>query len=142
MKKAEGLFRTKQKIFCRFWPESELSQLNRNLRRYNLASEDILYLSERALFYNRASGGLYDPRVIGILEQIGYEKDFHAADFSKMKIHGNFDRIKNGLDSDLKIKGDKIFFGRRMDFSGIAKGYITDCAANFLKKQRLEKFFG
>src|SRR4030042_1244541 len=71
----ESLYRAKQKIFCRFWPESELSQLNKNLKRFNKASQDILYLAGRALFYWQASGGLYDPRVIEILEKNGSQKD-------------------------------------------------------------------
>jgi len=140
LKTLENLYCAKQKIFCRFSPESELSQLNKSLNKFNGASQDILYLAERALFYNQASGELYDPRVIEILEKIGYQEDFRKADFSKVKIPANFDKIERDLSEDLKIKNSKIFFTRRMDFSGIAKGYITDCAAKFLKKQGWKNF--
>ena len=131
IEKTRDIFFIKQKIFCRFWLESELSQLNKNLKKFSRASHDILYLAERALFYNRVSSGLYDPRVIEVLEKIGYQRDFRKADFSKMKIPASFDKIKRNLNDDLKIKDKEIFFGCRMDFSGIAKGYITDWLRNF-----------
>ena len=57
-----------------------------------------------------------------------------------MKISENFDKIESDLNDNLKIKNGKIFFGRRMDFSGIAKGYITDLGAKFLKKRGWRNF--
>jgi thiamine biosynthesis lipoprotein len=134
------LFSAKEKIFSRFNPESELNRLNKNLGVCQKASPDILYLSRRALYYNKMSGGLYDPRIIEVLEQIGYNKDFKAKDFSKMDLPPVFSATKTGLSHDLKIEKDKVIFARRMDFSGIAKGYITDCAAEFLKKQGWKNF--
>lgn len=136
----ENIYRAKQKVFCRFNVESELSRLNQNLGKYNPASKDILYLAGRALFYNKISGGFYDPRVIEILEKIGYKKDFKKNDFSKTVAPGKLNGIKGDLPEDLKIKRNEIFFSRRMDFSGIAKGYITDCAAEFLKRQGWKNF--
>jgi thiamine biosynthesis lipoprotein len=44
------------------------------------------------------------------------------------------------LSDDLKVKGDAIFLGARMDFSGIAKGYITDQIVEFLTKQQWKNF--
>ncbi len=140
LKKIESLYEEKQKTFCRFWKKSELNKLNSNLGVFQKAQPDILYLAARALFYNKLSGGIYDPRVIGVLEKIGYGKDFGKTDFSKMDVPEKFEVMKEGLGEDLKIKGKKIFFGRRMDFSGIAKGYITDCAAKFLKSQGWKDF--
>lgn len=136
----KNIYFAKQRIFCRFNPGSELNRLNSNLGVFQKASPDILYLAQRAIFYNKLSGGLYDPRVIEILEKIGYQEDFQKTDFSKMKAPASFDRIKRDLSDDLKIKNGKIFFARRMDFSGIAKGYITDCAAKFLKNQGWKNF--
>jgi len=130
------IFLRKQKIFCRFNPASELSKLNKNIGVWRKASPDMLYLAGRALFYNRESGGLYDPRVIDVLENIGYKSE---------KLAGA--RIPRGfcgrrkLPADLKIKRDKIFFACRMDFTGIAKGYIIDQAAEFLKKKGWKNFF-
>jgi len=95
--KVKSIFSNKQKIFCRFNPESELSKLNKNIGAWQKASPDIIYLAARALFYNKISGGLYDPRVIEILEKIGYGKDFRKADFSKMKTPADFDKRRKNI---------------------------------------------
>ncbi|MFA5925922.1 MAG: FAD:protein FMN transferase [Parcubacteria group bacterium] len=136
----KDIYFTKQKIFCRFYGKSELNRLNSNLGSFQKALPDIVYLAKRALFYNKLSGGMYDPRVIEILEKIGYKKDFKKTDFSKMEMPENFDEIATPLSGDLKIREEKLFFARRMDFSGIAKGYITDCAAKFLKSRGWHDF--
>jgi FAD:protein FMN transferase len=136
----KNIYKEKQKIFCRFWKKSELNKLNSNLGVFQKAPPDILYLAKRALFYNGLSGGLYDPRVISVLEKIGYGKDFKQTDFSKMDMPPKFEIMKESLDKDLKIENEKIYFAKRMDFSGIAKGYITDCAAKLLKSRGWKNF--
>lgn len=136
----ENIYRAKQKIFCRFSAESELSRLNQNSGVFRKASPDILYLAGRALHYNKISGGLYDPRIIGVLEKIGYNKDFFQTDFKKAALPEKFSKIEGDLSRDLEVSGDTILFKKRMDFSGIAKGYITDRAAEFLKKRGWENF--
>ena len=136
LKKAKNIFFPKEKIFSRFDTKSELCRLNRNLGVWQKASPDMLYLAGRALFYYRESGGLYDPRIIDILENIGYKNKGLAAGKSILKSE-KFPK----LSADLKIKQNKIFFGHRMDFSGIAKGYIIDQAAEFLKKRGWKNFF-
>lgn len=138
--KAEKIFFQEQKIFDRFDPVSEISNLNNKLNHFNNASSDMLYLAGRALYYNKISDGLYDPRIIEILEKIGYDHDFRKKDFSKTEISSEFQPLKDSLSKDLKIKDNKIYFRRRMDFSGIAKGYITDLAAKFLKNTGWENF--
>jgi thiamine biosynthesis lipoprotein len=136
VRKAKEIFLSKQKIFSRFDSRSELSKLNRRLGIWQKASSDIAYLAKRALFYNRESGGLYDPRIIDVLENIGYKNK------SAANVHSNIPAKKTkSLSVDLKIKQNRVFFGRRMDFSGIAKGYIIDQAADFLKKNGWKNFF-
>ena len=134
------IYLAKQKIFSRFDPESELTRLNKKLGVFQKASLDIMYLAKRALIYHKLSDGLYDPRIIEVLERIGYDKDFRLKDFSKAKFPESFSVAKTGLGEDLKIRGGDIYFRRRMDFSGIAKGYITDYVAGYLKKQGWKNF--
>ena len=140
LEKAKNIFFAKEKIFSRFDSDSELSKLNKNTSIWQKASSDMLYLAGRALYYNDISGGLYDPRVIEVLEKIGYDKDFKKKDFSKIELPSDFSSVKNALSDDLKVKNNKIFFARRMDFSGIAKGYIVDRAAEFLKSRKWKNF--
>jgi thiamine biosynthesis lipoprotein len=140
LEKAKDIFISKEKVFSRFDSESELCQSNRNLGIWQKVSPDMIYLAKRALFYHRESGGLYDPRIIDVLENIGYDKNFVGRNFSKVDSPSVFFAAKNALGDDLKIDADKIFFARRMDFSGIAKGYIVDQAAEFLKRQGWKNF--
>jgi len=135
LKKAKDIFFSKQKIFSRFDNKSELCQLNRNLGIWQKISPDMAFLAKRALFYHRESGGLYDPRIIDVLENIGYKsKNIENKDSKPVK-----SKQKN-LSADLKIRLDKIFLVRRIDFSGIAKGYIVDCATQYLKYQGWKNF--
>ncbi len=136
LKKLKDIFFSKQKIFSRFDTKSELCQLNRNLGVWQKASPDMLYLAGRALFYYRESGGLYDPRIIDILENIGYK----SKNIKSANLEPAIDKPKN-LPADLKIKKSKMFFDHRMDFSGIAKGYIIDQAAEFLESRGWKNFF-
>lgn len=137
---AKNIFLSKEKIFSRFDANSEICKLNRNLGTFQNVSPDILYLAGRALQYNEISGGLYDPRIIEILEKIGYDKNFKDRDFSEVDLPPVFFVAKNTLSDDLKIDGKKIFFARRMDFSGISKGYIVDQAAEVLKSREWKNF--
>jgi FAD:protein FMN transferase len=136
----KDLYKKKQKIFDRFDPKSEISSLNKNLESFQKASSDVLYLAGRALEYNKISHGLYDPRVIGVLEKIGYDSDFRGKDFSTASLPEKFVAIERPLVEELQIREQEIYFACRMDFSGIAKGYITDCAAEFLKRQGFRNF--
>lgn len=136
IRKIKNLFRKKQRVFCRFNSRSELSRLNRNLEVWQEVSPDMLYLSKRALFYHKESNGLYDPRVIEYLEKMGYRKHESAGRKSLNKF-----RKTGNLARDLKVRGNKIYLARRMDFSGIAKGYIIDEAAKLLKKRGWKNFF-
>jgi len=136
----QNLYKKKQKIFDRFDPGSEISRCNQKLEIFQKASPDLLYLAQRALEYNRISQGLYDPRVIEILEKIGYDSDFRGKDFAAALLPEKFAAIEKPLTEELRVRGGEILFKRRMDFSGIAKGYITDRAAEFLKKRDLPNF--
>lgn len=138
LEKIKLFYFKKEKIFSRFDPESELTHLNKNLGKYSKASRDIIEVAQKALEYCEKTGGFFDPRVIGILEGIGYDKDFKkitdlSVSVAVQPLHGN-------LSDDLKIEENNVLFNCRMDFSGIAKGYITDRAADFLKSRGFENF--
>jgi FAD:protein FMN transferase len=140
IEKAREIYQEQEKIFSRFDEKSELSKLNQNIGTFQKASPDILYVAERSLFYYKLSNELFDPRVLEILECIGYKNDFKKTDFCKILIKEiNLKKPKH-LEKDLKIEREKIFFGCRMDFSGIAKGCITDRVSVYLKKQGWKNF--
>jgi len=138
LKKTREIYFEQEKIFSRFDGKSELSFLNNNLGKFNSVSEELQEISQLALEYNLETKGLFDPRIIENLENIGYKQDFQKKNFT-----ADLEKIENisgNLAEDLKIENKKIFFGQRMDFSGIAKGYITDKVSRFLVKAGLENF--
>jgi FAD:protein FMN transferase len=140
IEKAKEIYQKKGKIFSRFDETSELSKLNQNLGVFQNASPDILQIAEKSLYYYKLSDNLFDPRVIEILECIGYKNDFKKTDFCKILIKKISSTKPKNLARDLMIKGEGVFFGHRMDFSGIAKGYITDKVSTNFKKQGWKNF--
>lgn len=129
--KVVEIYKEKEVILSRFRKESELSNINNNLDNFQRVSLDILYVAKKSLDYYRESEGVFDPRILEKLESIGYRKDFSQNNF-KNKGEFRAEIFKNNLADDLIIKDDEVKFLKRMDFSGIAKGYITDKVAEFL----------
>jgi thiamine biosynthesis lipoprotein len=131
-----------QKIFSRFDPESELNQFNQNLGEFNKTSPHFLAVARKILDYYKLSEGMFDPRVIAVLEQIGYAKDFNQMElFLPVMVEANFSGGKSeDLERDLIIQDKAISFNQRMDFAGIAKGYITDTIGTMLKQSGWEDF--
>lgn len=123
---AIGICFEKIRIFSRFDPESELSTLNRNLGIFQTASPDMLTIALRARSYHKESNGLFEPRILSVLEDIGYRNDFSARALIAPAPTKLFITKHTPLAHDLKIWGEKIRFDVPMDFSGIAKGYILD----------------
>jgi len=131
------------RIFSRFDLKSELSELNLAVGRFNLASQHMCEIVSQSLEYNKKTNGFYDPRILEVLEKIGYADDFEKG-IRQLAEKGYADDqnffLNCGLVEDLKIEKNTVFFGTRMDFSGIAKGYITDQIAEFLIQQKWKNF--
>lgn len=113
-------------IFNRFDPESELSQFNQHLGTFRNASPDMLTVALHALSYHKESDGLFEPRILPILEDIGYRSDFSLRDIPPPAPSKLLPIYASSLRRDLKVWGEMIRFDVPMDFSGIAKGYILD----------------
>lgn len=137
----EDLYGNFERIFSRFDPESELGHLNGNLGQWLSASGAMIEVAEKCLGLYVESGGVFDPRIIDFLEGFGYRQDFKKNDFDTERVPADFSPITEKLSEDLKTREGKIFFGRRMDFAGIAKGYITDRVAEFLQEKGVPNFF-
>lgn len=129
------------KIFSRFDRKSELSKINGSIGEFVSASDHMVEVVFLSLEYNQKTNGLYDPRILDVLEKVGYADDFKSGNrgivdgSSKKK-----DLSEKALGDDLKIKNKLVFFGEKMDFSGIAKGYITDQIAKFLIGKKWKNF--
>lgn len=134
------IYLEKEKLLSRFDPDSELLKVNSRLGIYQEVSADLSYLSQKSLEYNKLSQGYFDPRILEMLENVGYEKDFKTNDFKSHEANAESDLLIKNLDDDLKIQDGKVLFRRRMDFSGIAKGYITDQVSAYLLNNGHENF--
>jgi thiamine biosynthesis lipoprotein len=137
LKNILALYFKKENIFSRFNERSELNFFNKQLGKFQQASEDMRVIVKKSLEYYAESQGIFDPRIAEFLENIGYKKNFPENDFKKVALT---DKKFLTLEKDLKIKKQAVRFNRRMDFSGIAKGYITDKAAEFLNSRGLKNF--
>lgn len=135
----EKIYRNKEKILSRFDSGSELSKLNGNLGKFFEASADVVYLAKKSLEYYNESEGMFDPRILDALEKIGYDRDFGS-----IKVEEKDNNEILSLDGDLKdeliVVGERVRFEKKMDFAGIAKGYITDEVAKFLRGKGWQNF--
>ncbi|EKE18694.1 MAG: hypothetical protein ACD_9C00260G0005, partial [uncultured bacterium] len=136
-----SLYAEFENIFSRFDSKSELSELNSRIGKFNLASLHMRKIASLSLIYNEKTEGRYDPRILNDLEKFGYAEDFKTGVRKKGEsLDSTLESCCKGLKHDLKIKEDSVFFGCRMDFSGIAKGYITDQIVEFLDNHGWKNF--
>ncbi|MFZ2153699.1 MAG: FAD:protein FMN transferase [Candidatus Moraniibacteriota bacterium] len=134
----EDFYRKKELVFSRFNPDSELTKLNKKLKEFNRASEDILYVASVALDYYAKSEGIFDPRILADLEDLGYKYNFTENEFKDKRFPLGSET--SDLAQDLVVAGKEVKFSKKMDFNGIAKGYITDLVAKFLLKEGWQDF--
>lgn len=137
------IFRENEKIFSRFDPESELSRINRSLDQEVKISGPMKEVLGLCLKFNRIMEGHFDPRVMENLEKIGYDRDFRSNDLNdREKNISALETFPKNLDEELKLDYDRgtVILSRRIDTTGIAKGYTVDLAAKYLKEEGWKNF--
>ena len=143
LEKVKGIFSKDEKIFSRFDKESELSKINASVGKELAVSEKMFVVLELCVKFNRISEGYFDPRILENLENIGYNKDFRTNDFNREKEEEfKLDRLKDDLGEELILDRSRktALARRRIDTTGIAKGFTVDEAAQFLKSEGFENF--
>jgi len=115
-----------QKIFNFFDGESELSRLNK--KRQTKVSSELLKVLKKSLKFAKLTNGKYDPSLgKKILQRKKQEKEtIPDCNYKDVNIIMNRVTLKN---PDVMI-----------DLGSIAKGYITDRLADFLKSRDLKNF--
>ena len=73
---AEEIFVRHEAIMTRFDPHSELSQLNAQPEQWVQLSNILWEVINRSIQFAYQLDGLFDPTIIAVLEQIGYERSF------------------------------------------------------------------
>jgi FAD:protein FMN transferase len=121
----------------RFAPESELSRLNAASGTWQPVSAPLLAVVEQSVAAAEASGGLFDPTILPVLEALGYDRDFKEIAYREAAIAptasgerdvvpapGSWQRIElDGARRRVRLPP-----GVRLDFGGIAKGWAADVA--------------
>ena len=109
--------------------DSDVYKLN-NTEGFVSVSEDTLKTVERALYYSELSGGKFDITIAPVSA---------LWDF-KNQVVPSKDEISEALQNvdyhSVEIKNGEISLGtKQIDLGGIAKGYIADKAAEYLKEK-------
>jgi FAD:protein FMN transferase len=143
IKEAKNIFAKNEKVFSRFLPDSELNKINNSLGHEIETSREMFEVLELCLKFHEISEGYFDPRIIGNLEKIGYDKDFDSYNFNVGDLlDTETESISGRLADDLILNLGKktVIARRRVDTTGIAKGYTVDEVAEFLKKEGYKNF--
>jgi thiamine biosynthesis lipoprotein len=114
--------------WSRFLPTSEISALNREAGRAVRVSDETRQLVRRALDARRATGGLFDPTVLGDLLRAGYDRTF--TEVARAPQNGTSTLVRAA--DAIQIDGDEVRLpaGIGFDPGGIGKGLAADMVAD------------
>lgn len=143
LQRVKEIFAENEKIFSRFDDESELSKINASLNKEIAVSDKMFEVLELCVKFNTISDGYFDPRVIGVLEKIGYDKDFKTNDLNTEETKEiEVEKFETDLQDDLILNVERktVLIHKRIDTTGIAKGYTVDEVAQYLKNEGFQNF--
>ncbi len=129
-------------IFSDYNPASEVGMINANQRKVSIKlSEPLGDLLEKSLWLAEASQGLFDP-TLGQITRLWriWNKRNRLPPKRKLKRAARHSGYKNVL---YRKDSNEITFLKRkigLDFGGIAKGYIADQIAMYLRQRNIESF--
>jgi FAD:protein FMN transferase len=130
----EALFADYEQVMSRFLPWSELSALNASAPEPFVASSRLFDVVREALDWTRATGGVFDPTVIDVLNGIGYDRTFELLRDAPRAPRAGAQQPRRwqsiGLDEETRTI--TLPEGVAIDLGGIGKGYTVDRAAEKL----------
>ncbi len=136
---AEQVFHDIEARFSRFLVESELSQLNARSGDECEVSPHLLQLLERAVYFHRITGGVFDPAILPDLEAAGYDRSFELVAPVASRPAPPPAECRASI-ADLRVDGRRSTVttprGMRVDLGGIGKGHAVDAAAYALTPAR------
>jgi thiamine biosynthesis lipoprotein len=137
------LFTEQEQRFSRFKKGSELSMINTGLGNVLEISSEMAEVLKKCLELHGATDKYFDPRIFDAIEHAGYVNDFKSSYPSKENVvSGAGLPIENRLEDDVCLDYPRrtVLLKRKVDTSGIVKGYAIDQAADILKKNKIESF--
>lgn len=113
----------------RFSGESELSRLNASAGEWRPVSGLLFAIVAESVAAARATGGLFDPALLPLLEAIGYDRDYDEIEHRETG-HRNAGPFVSGRWRDIELDAKRLRIllppGARLDLGGIAKGWAAD----------------
>lgn len=129
-----------EKMFSRFDEESELSKINVKTGIFLDASVEMVEVARHALAQHEKTRGLFDPRIIEILENVGYDRDFKNISESAFLQKENADLPQYKLSDDLIVENGRMKLECKMDFAGLVKGWAIDKISGFFLSRGWKNF--
>lgn len=114
-----------EKVLSRFDPSSELSRINSGSGGIYEVSDILAEVVELALKANRLTNGIFDPAILGELEQAGYDRTLQEV----------LARTETDMSILVKENVPKVRAGRTMQSNKVAKFISLNRQAGILEKQ-------
>lgn len=122
--------------FSRFLENSELSALNRGAGEWVSVSTELYEVVHEAYTFAGETGGLFDPSVLGALENAGYDRSMDEIRALGSNLSGTHNTHGHGgflaTQFDPSSIAIRLPSGTRVDLGGIAKGWLAERAARVL----------
>ncbi len=123
-----------ERLWSRFDPDSELSQLNNDAGKPVVVSESTYSLIRQALLAWKATKGVFDPTLGAALQAAGYNISFDTIpDFSEAP-EPQPAPTPTAIEMNDSLKSVQLPLGTVIDLGGIAKGYCVDILAAKLQQ--------
>lgn len=115
-----------ERLWSRFLPDSEVSELNRRAGSPVHVSPETVELVRRAVEGWWLSGGAFDPTVLGAILRAGYDRSFATMD-ADGEVPAGDSLLLTGT-ADIVVDGDRVCLpaGVGFDPGGIGKGLAAD----------------
>jgi len=138
LREAEAMFTRAERRLSRFDPHSELAQLNANPGTWVPVSSMLWHVAMQARHMARETDGLFDFTQLTALEAAGYTRSFTDRffweDATEDKLEppdawfGQWEAVQ------VHAEGRSLWLppGVKLDFGGIAKGYVAQQVVDFL----------
>ena len=132
-----------EQAFSRFKDSSELSKLDKNLGKWQDASQEYIQLVESALNFQNKTEGAFDITLKSSLEKMGYDPSYSfkpKEDSGKTKEKIKFrDKFLKPIVIDKKR--NRILLRKEIEFGGHGKGYALDRVAKLLESRDVNCYY-
>lgn len=122
--------------YSRFNDNSYLSKMNLNLKRWQKADEETIYLIKKAEEIKKLTDGNFDITLLDTLERLGYDKEYTLKE-KKPNLFAGLLQSKEPI----KIMDDDIYLKKKIEFGGIGKGYAIDRASEIIESNGVKDYY-